>query len=287
MRRNNKPSDENIKKILNEHKKWIETGGKEGEQANLTGANLSGANLFRADLSGANLSGAYLPGADLTKANLFRADLSGANLSGANLSGANLFRANLSGANLSGAYLPGADLTKANLFRADLSGANLSGANLSGAYLPGADLTKANLSIAYLSGADLTKAYLPGADLSRADLSGAKGLISPIDYILENFEKTEKGIIVYKAFGAVYRPPDEWIVEQGSIIEEIANFNRADGCGCGTNVAPKEWVFKNYPRKEIWKCLIKWEWLSGVCVPYNTDGKIRCSRLKLLEKVEE
>lgn len=145
-----------------------------------------------------------------------------------------------------------------------------------------ADLSGADLRGTILSGVDLR-----GAILTRADLSGAKGLINPIDYILENFEKTEKGIVVYKTFGEVCLPPNEWIIKQGSIIEEIANFNRADGCGCGINVTTKEWVLKNCPRKAIWKCLIKWEWLPGVCVPYNTDGKIRCSRLKLLEKVEE
>ena len=61
MQRNNKPSDEDIKKILNEHRKWIETGGKEGERANL-----SGANLTEAYLSEAYLTGAYLFRASLT-----------------------------------------------------------------------------------------------------------------------------------------------------------------------------------------------------------------------------
>lgn len=28
------------------------------------------------------------------------------------------------------------------------------------------------------------------------------------------------------------------------------------------------------------------EWLPGVCVPYNTDGKIRCERVELLEVVK-
>lgn len=37
---------------------------------------------------------------------------------------------------------------------------------------------------------------------------------------------------------------------------------------------------------DVWKVLIRWEWLAGVCVPYNTDGKIRCERVKLVEIVE-
>ena len=118
-----------IKKILDEHKKWIL--GEGGARADLRRADLSGAYLSRADLSGAYLSGAYL---------------SGAYLSGAYLSGADLSGANLSGADLSGAYLSGADLSGAYLRGADLSGAYLSGADLSGAYLSGADLSGADLS---------------------------------------------------------------------------------------------------------------------------------------------
>lgn len=59
-------SDEmNINSILRNHKLWIDSEGKEGEQANLKGADLEGANLFGADLRGANLEGANLIGADL------------------------------------------------------------------------------------------------------------------------------------------------------------------------------------------------------------------------------
>src|SRR5579872_2788294 len=166
-------SSEKLKSLLDDHKKWILTGGKEGSKAYLYGADLSGADLSGANLSGANLSGAYLSGAYLSGADLSGAYLSGADLSKANLSGAYLY-----GANLSGAYLSGADLSKANLSGAYLSGADLSKANLSGADLYGADLSKAylskaNLSKAYLYGANLSKANLSGADLYGADLSKA------------------------------------------------------------------------------------------------------------------
>ena len=92
-----------IKKILDEHKLWRETVGKEGARANLRGAYLRDANLF----------GAYLRGANLREANLRDADLSGANLFGAYLRDANLFGANLREANLCGADLAGADLSGA------------------------------------------------------------------------------------------------------------------------------------------------------------------------------
>lgn len=86
--------------ILQRHANWIQSGGKDGERANLRGADLRGADLRRAELCDADLCGA----------NLRRADLSGADLSGADLCGADLRGANLSGANLSGADLRRADL---------------------------------------------------------------------------------------------------------------------------------------------------------------------------------
>ena len=189
-----------------------------------------------------------------------RADLSGANLSRANLSGADLSRANLSGANLSWA---------------DLSGADLSRANLSGANLSGADLSRANLS-----GADLSWADLSGANLSRA-----KGLLSTVNFLEAYFERTPDGYIAYKTFNAEYKAPDTWKIETGAIIKENVCFDRCLSCGCGINVAPLDWVRKNY-KGDIWKVLIRWEWLCGVCVPYQSDGKIRCERVELIEVVK-
>ncbi len=63
------PQDE-LKKILEAHKKWILSDRKIGERADLSGANLSGAYLFRANLQGADLHGANLQWAPLREANL-------------------------------------------------------------------------------------------------------------------------------------------------------------------------------------------------------------------------
>ena len=190
-----------------------------------------------------------------------------------------VFEYDLRRADLSDANLSDADLSDADLSDADLSGANLSGANLRRA-----DLSGANLSGADLSGADLSDADLSGANLRRADLSDADGLMSSIAYIDAHFERVEKGFIAYKTFGGQYAPPSKWTIAPESIIEENVNPCRTDDCGCGINVAPLEWVKKNY-RGDIWKCLIEWAWLPGVVVPYGTDGKIRCERVRLLEKV--
>ena len=158
-------------------------------------------------------------------------------------------------------------------------------ANLSYANLRDADLRYANLSYADLSGANLSGANLIGANLSYADLSGAKGLLSAVNFMETNFERTAEGYLAYKTFGGQYKIPLGWKIEKGAVISENVNACRVDSCGSGINVAPLDWVKSHY-RGEIWKVLIRWQWQSGVCVPYNTDGKIRCERVELIEKVE-
>ena len=185
-------------------------------------------------------------------------------------------------ADLSGADLGGAGLRYANLRYADLSYANLGGADLVGADLGGADLSGADLS-----GAGLRYANLRYADLSYANLSGAEGLLSAIDYMDAHFERTSGGYIAYKIFAGMYAVPESWKVGNGSVITENVNFNRTTEWGCGINVAPLEWEKRNHDHEthDIWKVLIRWEWLCGVCVPYNTTGNIRCERVELVEKV--
>ena len=56
---------EELNKILEEHKKWLDTDGKEGKRADLRYANLRGDDLRSADLCGADLCGADLCGANL------------------------------------------------------------------------------------------------------------------------------------------------------------------------------------------------------------------------------
>ena len=161
--------------------------------------------------------------------------------------------------------------------------ANLSGANLRWANLSGANLRWANLREANLSGADLSE-----ADLREANLSGAKELLSAVNFMEAHFERTTGGYIAYKMFSCECKAPKSWKIEPGSVVTENVNFNRTNECGCGINVAPLEWVRREYGHKEldIWKVLIRWEWLCGVCVPYNTDGKIRCEKVELLEVVK-
>ena len=177
---------------------------------------------------------------------------------------------------------------RATLSKADLRCADLSKADLRCADLHCADLSKADLSCADLSGATLSKADLRCADLSGANLSGAKELLSAVNFIDAHFERVADGYIAYKTFNSKYAAPESWTIAEGSVITENVNFNRCDECGCGINVAPLDWVKSYYGWRggAIWKVLIRWEWLCGVCVPYNSDGKIRCERVELLEVVD-
>ncbi len=86
---------EQLKEILEEHRKWVESDGKEGERADLREANLRGVNLHEA-----NLQGAYMIKADLQEANLVGANLQEATPLGANFQGAVLRDANLQGTKL-------------------------------------------------------------------------------------------------------------------------------------------------------------------------------------------
>ena len=149
------PSQSSVKKelllkILEEHKLWLKSNGKQGKRANLVNeylckANLRGAILDRAYLSRANFYGANLHGASFKYA-----DLKYANLKYSNLQDANFRNADLSGASLQGADLTWADLSWARLDGADFSGANLTYANLQYARTDGTNFTGANMEKATL-----------------------------------------------------------------------------------------------------------------------------------------
>ena len=159
--------------------------------------------------------------------------------------------------------------------RADLSGADLSGANLSGANLRSADLRSA----------DLSGANLFGANLFGANLSQVKGILRAQEW-LGLFEADELGVIVYRAENGQYAHPASWKFEPGLFLVETPNPDRCTTCGCGVAFATLDWVLREYPDGEIWKSRIRWIDLADVVVPFGTDGKARCARLELIEKLE-
>ena len=136
-----KLTQEQISKILEEHKHWLneDCEGWETMRADFSFCEFNHTDLSRTDLSGADLSYADLSYANLSYANLRDANLHGVNLHGVNLLGANLHDAKLRDANLSAADLSYADLSYADLSYANLRGVDLSDANLHGVNLHGAE----------------------------------------------------------------------------------------------------------------------------------------------------
>jgi len=135
-----------------------------------------------------------------------------------------------------------------------------------------------------LRGASLDGASLDRASLVGANLSGAKGILSASDWLLENFETTADGIIVCKALGKTnYGAPAHWKIEAGEYLTEVVNPCRTADCGCGVNFGTLEWCKKTYPEADLWECLLEWKDLADTVVPYSTDGKARCGRLRLTE----
>lgn len=128
------------------------------------------------------------------------------------------------------------------------------------------------------------------------NFSGSSGFLDSIEYIDANFGEDASGLIVYKIFD-IYQHNPKWIVKEDSVITEIVNPDRTDYYGCGIHVGSEKWL-ANYIRtntdpkhccgvKDIWQCYIRREWLSGVIVPYETDGEIRTSRLQLYKKLSD
>jgi hypothetical protein len=133
---------------------------------------------------------------------------------------------------------------------------------------------------------DFTGSEFSHVDLHQSTMSGAKGLLSQADF-MSQFRTDGYGVVVYKSFGDMYTPPNEWNIKSGSVIEEVVNPDRTQSCGNGINFATAEWVLKNTASRPVWKCRIEWKDLAGVVVPYGSDGKARCERLTLVSKLSD
>lgn len=169
---------------------------------------------------------------------------------------------------------------------ARLECAHLEWARLECARLEGASLECAHLEGAHLEWAHLEGAHLEGAHLEGANLSRSIGLLTARKWMTENLERDELGYLCYKRIGDTeFYQPSSWVIAPGSFIEEVVNPCPTIGCACGVNVGTRHWCDTHYQGADLWKCRIRWEDLPDVVVPYNTDGKFRCGRLELIEKV--
>jgi len=136
------------------------------------------------------------------------------------------------------------------------------------------------------TGSDLSDIYISDCNTSSMNLSQTTGIKKPKEFMNENFEKDEKGWIVYKGFGYEYPPNPNWVIQPGSYIEETVNPDRSNTCGCGINFATIKWIDENYRHAQIWKCRVEFEDACGIIVPYETSGKARCDRLQIIEMID-
>ena len=165
----------------------------------------------------------------------------------------------------------------------DFSGKELTGANFSNTRLVGVNFKGARLINAKFKGA-----VLDNVNFNRAVLSGATGLPTAKEY-LQQFKSVRAGIYVYKKiFETTYAMPKHWNIKPGEYLTETVNPDRGTECGSGVNFATKEWLEGRYERSktQLWLCLIEWPDVADVVVPYCTDGKARCSRLKLVKRLK-
>ena len=180
-------------------------------------------------------------------------------------------------------------LINADFSYQDLARINLSHMWLEGVNFEGADLTDTNLMKSSLIGANFTNARLNRTNLCGSNLSQAVGLKTAKEF-LSQFKHTRSGIYVFKKFyQTTYSAPSSWVIKPGEYLTETVNPDRATECGCGINFATREWLDKNYlgypTITQLWLCLIEWPDVADVVVPYSTDGKARCSRLKLVKRL--
>jgi uncharacterized protein YjbI with pentapeptide repeats len=179
-----------LRKLLDDHRKWLESNGKKGHIAHLSGKDLKYAEFAYSDLRSINFSGSDLRHSNFHEANLKKADFRKAALGCVEFTGADLSEANLSHAGLWSADLELSKLIRANLNNAFLYTANLNQADLSYADLSEAALFSANLTGVLFYKTILTHAYLAQTVFSLTDLTNAIGLdqcfhmgYSAIDYI--------------------------------------------------------------------------------------------------------
>lgn len=104
-----------LDQMLNAHKNWILSNGKEGERAVLQGYNLSARNLACRDLSYIDFSGSRLVGADLQNAKCVDTVFDNCDCTSARFDGADLECASFDGADCTSASFDWAQIGDAYL----------------------------------------------------------------------------------------------------------------------------------------------------------------------------
>lgn len=146
-----------------------------------------------------------------------------------------------------------------------------------------------NTSFRYCKGRLVGKKSTTENDVS---YHGGRDEFDPSLYVRSYFHKVSHGYIGFKSFCEAHKPfgnPSSWEINHGSVIEEVCDSDVNKECSYGISFGSFEYMRKTYITNgcmDIHAILIRNEDIFGVCVPYNTDGKLRTSRLQILNKVE-
>jgi len=218
-------------------------------------------------------------------ASITRTEFYNSDVSKSRFNTSSLFKVNFRESDLSNSTFVKSEIKDSSFYICNLS--NINFRNLKFQF---GKFVSSNLRNSKFIGAKFEKVYFDNSNLLYVDFSQSTGLISPIDYLKENFEWTDKGLIVYKIFDLYYSSP--WgDLKPGMIINEEVNHDRTLNCACGINVTNKQRLNNMLHRVLlsklngiVWECLIRNKWLPCVVVPYNTSGKIRAGRIELIKE---
>jgi uncharacterized protein YjbI with pentapeptide repeats len=178
-----------------------------------------------------------------------------------------------------GSNLSGSDLSYSNLSYSNLSYSNLSYSDLRGSNLSGSDLSYSNLSYSDLRGSNLR-----GSNLSGSDLRGASGLNPNATDDLRMLLDQPGSIRAYKLVKADGIGP-----YNGGITYEIggaykvanADTDETKQCGAGINLATLPWCLREW--QDGYRILVAEFTAADIAaIPYNTDGKFRVHRCKIV-----
>ena len=149
-------------------------------------------------------------------------------------------------------------------------------------------LEKAIEERANLWGANLREANLWGANLSGANLWGAKN-VPPLYADNLNLLRFQKGKLrAFKYLNGDESPIDDNKITYKvgkTIIEKDYDTSDLVLCSRGLNVATLEWCLREGNIGE--NTFIEVEFLAKdiIAIPYNTDGKFRVRKLKVIRKI--
>lgn len=200
-------TDIELRKKIQSHELWVESGGDKGKRFVLIGEYFDAVSMSNANLSGVDLSKSYF-GLSL---------FFNVNFTNANLAGVNFTNAKLQNVNFTNAKLKQADFTDANL-----TGSNFTGANLIEAYFNRSNLTEVNFTDANLLGTSFvstdmsfTKGIVTFSFNKHVAVFDMQGLIN-IDYISKTVNWWEKN---YKQLGVLHNYSEQEMKVYNSFVK--------------------------------------------------------------------